>query len=146
VIGSVAVTDTETVKEWIESFGADKIVLALDVRVDDAGTPRLATEGWTKTSTLSLWQCVDEYRQVQVAHILCTDVSRDGAMAGPNTDLYRQFVQRYPEIRLQASGGVRGIADLEALRTLGASAAITGRALLDGQITAQEIASFQQSA
>jgi phosphoribosylformimino-5-aminoimidazole carboxamide ribotide isomerase len=77
--------------------------------------------------------------------VLCTDVSRDGAMEGPNFALYGETLQRYPSLQLQASGGVRDIDDLELLRELGVPAAITGRALLDGKITEAEVASFRQS-
>ena len=83
---------------------------------------------------------------VGLKHVLCTDVSRDGAMAGPNLELYADMIERYPGLQLQASGGVRNIADMEALRALDIPAAITGRALLDGKITPTEVASFQQSA
>ncbi len=73
-------------------------------------------------------------------------MGRDGAMAGPNIQLYQETLRRYPELRLQASGGVRDIGDLEQLRDKGIPAAITGRALLDGAITAEEVASFRRSA
>jgi phosphoribosylformimino-5-aminoimidazole carboxamide ribotide isomerase len=79
-------------------------------------------------------------------HLLCTDISRDGAMAGPNFDLYADINSRFPGLALQASGGVRHAADLEQLRALGIPAAITGKALLDGRISATEVASFLQSA
>jgi phosphoribosylformimino-5-aminoimidazole carboxamide ribotide isomerase len=106
----------------------------------------LTTHGWTEESGISLWDCIDAYGDVGVKHLLCTDVARDGAMEGPNVDLYREILSRYTTLSLQASGGVRDIADLKALRELGVPAAITGRALLDGKITAAEVASFRQSA
>lgn len=146
VLGSIAVQDPEKVKAWIDRFGADQIVLALDVRLDDSGVPLLAINGWLDQTGLSLWECVDEYAAAGARHVLCTDIDRDGAMAGPNTDLYRQFTSRYPEIQLQASGGVRDVADLEALRRTGAAAAITGRALHDERITIEEVEKFRQSA
>jgi len=142
VIGSLAVNEAELVKSWLSEFGPDRIVLALDVRINDDGEPLLATHGWTKESRSTLWQCVDDYREHGLEHVLCTDISRDGAMSGPNIDLYREFISRYPAIRLQASGGVRHLGDLENLREAGAAAAITGRALLDGHISKEEISSF----
>ena len=145
VIGSLAVRSPAIVKRWIRRFSADRIVLALDVRLDESAIPRLATNGWTETTLTSLWDCVDDYLDSGLQHVLCTDVSRDGAMTGPSLDLYEAFVQRYPAVKLQASGGVRSIADLESAAKLGAAAAITGRALLDGCISAEEIASFPQS-
>jgi phosphoribosylformimino-5-aminoimidazole carboxamide ribotide isomerase len=79
-------------------------------------------------------------------HLLCTDIGRDGAMTGPNFDLYAEIMSRYPDLQLQASGGVRHVEDLERLRELGVPAAITGKALLDGRITAAEVSSFRQNA
>jgi phosphoribosylformimino-5-aminoimidazole carboxamide ribotide isomerase len=146
VIGSAAITGPESVKAWLEEFGSANIVLALDVRLDERATPFLATDGWTKITDQTLWQCVDNFSAIGLNHVLCTDISRDGAMSGPNIDLYRKFVQRYPDIALQASGGVRNIQDLEELRDAGAASAIIGKALLDRRISKEEIASFQRGA
>jgi phosphoribosylformimino-5-aminoimidazole carboxamide ribotide isomerase len=146
VIGSVAVTNRELVKDWIRDFTSDRIVLALDVRIDQGGIPRLSTHGWTQTSLVGLWDALDAYIDCGLKHVLCTDISRDGALNGPNLDLYREFSQRYPQIELQASGGVRDIDDLKNIASTGTGAAISGRALLDGRISQQEIDSFQQNA
>lgn len=146
VTGSVAIEMPEVVLRWIDEFGPDRIVLALDVQFNNAGEPMLTTHGWTRMAELSLWDCLDQYMAAGAKHVLCTDVSRDGALAGPNMDLYGQILAMYPGIELQASGGVRDLADLEALRDLGCPAAITGRALLDGAITDTEVAAFRQSA
>ena len=145
VLGSVAIRDPGTVTAWFGEFGPEALVLALDVRLDPDGTPQLTTQGWTEDSGVSLWECLDAYADAGARHVLCTDVSRDGAMTGPNFELYVEILNRYPALQLQASGGVRDIEDLELLRELGVPAAITGRALLDGQITAEEIGSFRRS-
>ena len=137
--------EPQTVASWFREFGADSIVLALDIKLDQGGTPSLTTQGWTEDSGVTLWECIDAYADVGVTHVLCTDVSRDGAMTGPNFELYVEILNRYPRLKLQASGGVRNIDDLELLRELGLPAAITGRALLDGEITKAEVATFQQS-
>jgi phosphoribosylformimino-5-aminoimidazole carboxamide ribotide isomerase len=142
VIGSIAVNNPDTVREWLRSFGAHRIVLALDVRLEAGGEPLLTTHGWTQTSDTTLWDSLDFYAAAGLRHVLCTDVSRDGALAGPNLDLYRDMLRRYPALALQASGGVRDIRDLTALRDAGVPAAISGRALLDGRITPDEVASF----
>jgi len=146
VVGSIAIKDPATVQEWITEFGADRIVLALDIRLDAQQTPLLTTHGWTEDSGLVLWDCIAAYREVGAQHVLCTDVDRDGAMLGPNFDLYDEILRRFPGLQLQASGGVRHIADLEMLRDKGVPAAITGRALLDGMITESEVAAFRQNA
>ena len=145
VVGSAAIKHPETVAGWLDEFGPAAIVLALDVKLNDSGTPMLTTQGWTEDSEMSLWDCLDAYKNVGVRHVLCTDVSRDGAMTGPNFHLYVEILLRYPGLQLQASGGVRNIDDLELLREIGAPAAITGRALLDGAITEAEVASFRRS-
>jgi phosphoribosylformimino-5-aminoimidazole carboxamide ribotide isomerase len=144
VIGSLAVAEPELVVDWMARFGAAHIVIALDVSIDDDG-PVVATHGWTKSSGTSLWDCIDRLAAGGMVHLLCTDISRDGAMAGPNLDLYADINRRFPGLALQASGGVRHAADLERLRALGIPAAITGKALLDGRISATEVASFLQS-
>jgi len=146
VIGSLAITEPDAVKSWLVKFGAERIVLALDVNIDNEGTPLVTTHGWTTSSTTSVFECIEDYRDLGLRHVLCTDVSRDGAMEGPNTGLYRHILARFPDLQLQASGGVRHIGDLEDLRENGLPAAITGRALLDGKISPVEMASFQQSA
>lgn len=146
VIGSLAILDPVAVKSWFKTFGAKRIVLALDVTVVERGDPLIATHGWTATSDTTLWQCLQEYGPMGLVHVLCTDISRDGALVGPNVELYADMMRRYPRIQLQASGGVRNYEDLMQLRQLGIPAAITGRALLDGKISAQEVASFRRSA
>ena len=106
----------------------------------------LTTNGWTQDSGIALWDCIDAYREVGARHVLCTDVARDGAMLGPNLPLYVEILRRYPDLLLQASGGVRDINDLVELRNAGLPAAITGRALLDGKITESEVAAFRLNA
>lgn len=145
VVGSVAVAEPERVAAWIDDFGADSIVLALDVTIGEEG-PVLATHGWTQSTGLSLWDLLDRYSTLGAKHLLCTDISRDGAMSGPNVELYTEILRRYPDIRLQASGGVRDIGDIRRLKEIGTPAAITGKAMLDGKISAAEVDSFLRSA
>jgi phosphoribosylformimino-5-aminoimidazole carboxamide ribotide isomerase len=145
VVGSLAVREPELVMSWLEEFGPEAIVIALDVRIEARKRPMLTTQGWTEESDISLWECLDEFEQVAIKHVLCTDVMRDGTLTGPNFELYSEILNRYPSLQLQSSGGVRDIDDLNLLRELGVPAAITGKALLDGKITAEEIRSFRQS-
>jgi phosphoribosylformimino-5-aminoimidazole carboxamide ribotide isomerase len=146
VVGSIAINEPDVVKNWILEFGVDAIVLALDIKLSESGVPVLTTHGWTRDTDITLWECLDNYRNAGARHVLCTDVARDGAMTGPNFELYADILTRYPDLQLQASGGVRNAADLRHLRSLNVPAAITGRALLDGEITDSEVASFRQSA
>ena len=142
VVGSIAVTDPAEVSDWLVEFGPDRIVLALDVRVDEQGEAFVTTHGWTRATGHRLDDVIAGFRQAGLRHVLCTDVSRDGAMAGPNVELYRRVVAHHPQVRLQASGGVRSAADLAELAAAGAHAAIVGKALLDGHIGPEEMQPF----
>jgi phosphoribosylformimino-5-aminoimidazole carboxamide ribotide isomerase len=146
VIGSAAVTQVEEARAWLEYFGPERMTLAFDVRLDDGGTPRVATHGWQRTSELSLWSAVEKFTDSRLAHVLCTDVGRDGALSGPNIGLYREAVRRHPQIHWQASGGIRDARDLHALADAGASAAVSGKALLEGLISPEDLQPFLPNA
>ena len=146
VVGSVAVTQPDEVASWLGAFGRERVVLAFDARLDEGGTPRLATHGWERQTGTSLWDAVERYLPAGLRHVLCTDVARDGALSGPNIALYEQCARRFPGIAWQASGGVASIADLQALAATGVAAAISGRALLEGRFTAEELVPFLPAA
>jgi phosphoribosylformimino-5-aminoimidazole carboxamide ribotide isomerase len=146
VIGSLAVTDPATVAGWLEELGADRIALGLDVRVGADGRALIATHGWLKDSQLSLDAAIERYRDAGLKHVLCTDIDKDGALAGPNLALYRESVRRWPGIAFIASGGVRDAADLAALAETGVAAAVSGKALLEGRLTAEEMRPFLPAA
>jgi phosphoribosylformimino-5-aminoimidazole carboxamide ribotide isomerase len=146
VIGSLAVSDPELVASWLAELGPDRVTLALDVRVEPDGTPLIATHGWTRASTLTLAAALDRYATAGLRHVLCTDIARDGALTGPNVELYRDCVRRWPAIEFQASGGVRDLADLTALTTAGVAATVSGKALLEGRLKPEEIRPFLRGA
>jgi phosphoribosylformimino-5-aminoimidazole carboxamide ribotide isomerase len=89
---------------------------------------------------------LDNYSASQLKHVLCTDVGRDGALTGPNFELYREAVRRYPQVEWQASGGIRNANDLQALSAAGAAAAISGKALLENLIPIEELQPFLPNA
>jgi phosphoribosylformimino-5-aminoimidazole carboxamide ribotide isomerase len=146
VVGSAAVTQADAVRGWMREFGSDRLTLAFDVRLDESGIPRVTTHGWRQQSPLSLWSAVDEFSAQGLVHVLCTDVRRDGALTGPNLELYREAVRRFPQIEWQASGGVRDLRDLTALAESGVAAAISGKALLEELIPAEELRAFLPNA
>jgi phosphoribosylformimino-5-aminoimidazole carboxamide ribotide isomerase len=146
VIGSVAVTRVDLVRTWLDDFGSERVVLAFDVRLDPVRTPRVAIHGWRETSELSLWDAVANFADHDLKHVLCTDVSRDGALSGPNVELYDEAVRRFPHIEWQASGGIRDARDLHALARAGAKAAISGKALLEELIPAEDLQTFLPNA
>lgn len=138
VVGSQCVTEPELFAGWLTEFGEERLVAALDVQIDQSGSPLLRTHGWTRGSGNTLWQLLDYYSDKGLKHVLCTDIGRDGAMTGPNLDLYREIVRRYPELVVQASGGVSGLLDLHKLSDTGVAFAVTGKALLEGCFTVAE--------
>jgi phosphoribosylformimino-5-aminoimidazole carboxamide ribotide isomerase len=146
VVGSAAVEQPAEVSGWFERFGAERICLAFDVRIDEGGTPRVHTRGWTQGTAVSLWDAVAQYVPHGLRHVLCTDIARDGALAGPSVDLYREAVRRFPQLAWQASGGVSSAADLAALAATGAAAAVSGKALLEERIRPEELRPFLPNA
>lgn len=106
VVGSTAVKDPETVKGWFRRFGADALVLALDVRIDAQGNKQVAVSGWQENSGVTLEELVGMYLPVGLKHVLCTDISRDGTLAGSNVSLYEEVCARYPQVAFQSSGGI----------------------------------------
>ncbi|MEM8548901.1 MAG: 1-(5-phosphoribosyl)-5-[(5-phosphoribosylamino)methylideneamino] imidazole-4-carboxamide isomerase [Pseudomonadota bacterium] len=142
VIGSLAITQPELVASWLELFGSERIVLALDVRRDEAGVARICTNAWQDTSNETLEDTIERFLPHGLQYILCTDIGRDGALQGPAIALYAALMARYGALSIQASGGVSDVADLVKLRVTGVAAAITGKALLEGRITDEEIRSF----
>lgn len=146
VVGSAALTDPGEVKQWFRHFGSERIALAFDVRLDERSLPCVATHGWLRQSALSLWDAVAEFVDSGLTHVLCTDVSRDGALSGPNVGLYAEAARRYPRIAWQASGGIRDARDLHALADCGAASAISGKAMLEARIPIEELGPFLPNA
>lgn len=138
VVGSTAVKSPEKVEEWFTRFGPEKLVLALDVRIDANGNKQVAVSGWQETSGVTLEQLVERFSPLGLAHVLCTDISRDGTLAGSNVELYQEICARFPQVAFQASGGIGNLNDIAALRSSGVKGVIVGRALLEGEFNVKE--------
>jgi phosphoribosylformimino-5-aminoimidazole carboxamide ribotide isomerase len=146
VVGSVAIREPATVQGWLRRYGGDQIVLALDVAINAKGDKTLPSHGWIEESTITLEQVLDGFIAAGAKHVLCTDISKDGTLQGPNVALYAELVQKYPQIQWQASGGVGSLADIKALKPTGVAGVILGRALLEGKFTAEEAIQCWQDA
>ena len=137
VLGSVAIRDPERVAGWLAQYGAERLTLALDTRrVDDRWV--LPSAGWTEVEARTLDELAPWYAVRGAHHLLCTDIDRDGMLAGFNLDLYRHLAETVPQLDVQASGGVRSLDDIRAARGAGAQAVILGRALLERRFSVEE--------
>lgn len=137
VIGSIAIRQPEITIRWMQEFGADRIVLALDVR-PDAGGLRLPVNGWTEDPGVSMDVLTAQYVQAGARHLLCTDIARDGTMEGFNLPLYHDLHQSMPGLQILASGGSRSLDDIRAVRSTGVAGVILGRALLEGGVSIED--------
>jgi phosphoribosylformimino-5-aminoimidazole carboxamide ribotide isomerase len=145
VIGSMAVDKQQEVAGWIKEFGAERFVIALDVNKTATGWAP-ATHGWLNDGEDNLFELVDFYFALGVFDFLCTDISKDGTMTGPSFELYQELVAHKKQIKVQASGGVSSLEDIERLSEIGVGGVILGKSLLDGAFTVEEALACYQSA
>lgn len=138
VVGSVSVRAPETVIGWLAEFGPERLTIALDARQADDGRWLLPVHGWTETAEDTLDVLATRYAQAGMTHLLCTDIARDGMLSGPNIGLYQHLATLLPGVAVQASGGVRGAADVAEAKAVGCGGAILGKALLEGRMTLAE--------
>ena len=138
VVGSAAVKRANEVAGWMKTFGADKLVLALDVRINKAGNAEVAVSGWQENSGVLMDDLIRAFEPAGLRYVLTTDISKDGTLAGPNTALYAKLAQTFPNIDFQASGGIGSLDDIRAVSHTGAAGVIVGRALLEGKFTLEE--------
>ena len=137
-VGSIAVTEPERFMGWLEKYGAEKMILGADVRHG-----KISINGWKEDSTEDLLPFLKKYIDAGVKNVLCTEISKDGTLAGPAIDLYQRVMETYPELHLIASGGVSSIADIEALDAAGIPAVVFGKAIYEGKIDLKELISFK---
>lgn len=137
VIGSSSVINKTEVKKWLKIYGSNKIVLALDINIIN-NHKRISIHGWSKETNLTLEEIIDFFSTENLKHVLCTDISKDGTLSGPNILLYKEIVKKFKYIQFQASGGVSSISDIVSLKNTGVHSVIIGRSLLEKRFTIQE--------
>ena len=135
-IGSIAVEDRELCKEWINEFGAEKLILGADCL-----DRKVKTSGWLENSDLDVIGFIQSYQKKGIKDVICTDISKDGMLEGPSFELYKEILEQC-RVSLIASGGISSIQDLDDLKDLGCSGAIIGKALYEGKITLKELQKF----
>lgn len=136
-VGSIAVKEETTFISWLQQFGANKFLLGADVKNE-----KIAVGGWLETTDVWIYDFIEKYINHGVQQIFCTDVSKDGRLEGPSTELYKNIIQKFPQLHFIASGGVSSLADLEELRAAGCSGAIVGKAIYEGRVSLEELKRF----
>jgi len=135
--GSIAVKSPEVFESWITKFGAEKIILGADVKEE-----KIAVTGWTEETELSLLPFLENYKNKGIQKVICTDISKDGMLQGPSTELYKKILTSFPDLYLVASGGVSSLADLEELAEAGLPAVYFGKAIYEGRIALKDLSRF----
>jgi phosphoribosylformimino-5-aminoimidazole carboxamide ribotide isomerase len=137
-IGSIAVTQPDLFMGWLKKYGTERIILGADVRHG-----KISINGWKEDSTEDLLPFLQKYVEAGVRNVLCTEISKDGTLAGPAIDLYKKVMEAYPQLHLIASGGVSSIDDIKALEATGIPAVVFGKAIYEGKIDLKDLWDWQ---
>lgn len=135
--GSIAVKDPELFGHWLNLYGSEKIILGADVKEH-----KIAVNGWKDESACELYPFLEEYTSKGIQKVICTDISCDGMLQGPSIELYKEMLERFPDLYLMASGGVSKVDDIIALDEAGVPGVIFGKALYEGHITLKDLQRF----
>ena len=139
-VGSIAVTQPDRFIAWLDKYGADRMILGADVR-----NGKISINGWKEDSEEDLLPFLRKYIDAGVRNVLCTEISKDGTLAGPAIDLYQRVMDTYPQLHLIASGGVSSINDIKALDAVGIPAVVFGKAIYEGKINLEELWAWQNA-
>ena len=133
-IGSLAVKQPEVFVQWMAHYGAERFLLGADVKNE-----KIAVSGWLETTDKWIYDFIEEYVQRGVRQVFCTDVSKDGLLQGPSLELYKNIVEKFPQLNFIASGGVSELDDVYRLEEAGCKGVIIGKAIYEGRITLAEL-------
>jgi phosphoribosylformimino-5-aminoimidazole carboxamide ribotide isomerase len=136
-VGSVAVKDRALFAEWLQQYGAERFIVGADV-LDG----KLKISGWLEDTEIRLDDFLTDMWELGVQQFFCTDIAKDGVMAGPSITLYQHLLQTFAGLQLIASGGVTTLQDVEALQAIGCSGAIIGKAIYEKTILLEELVKF----
>lgn len=128
-VGSIAVKEKDTFVQWLQKWGAEKFLLGADVKGE-----KLTISGWLEQTEIWIYDFIEDYLQKGVQQVFCTDVSKDGALEGPSTELYQNIIQKFPDLHFIASGGVSSLDDVYQLQDIGCEGVIIGKAIYEGRV------------
>ena len=137
IIGSLAVKRPDMMEKWLKDFGGDKIILGADLR-----NGKVSVNGWLEDSEIAINQLIEKFLPFGLKEVICTDISKDGMLAGPATELYLELVSRYPGIIFTVSGGISSFNDIKELDRCGLPRVIVGKAIYENRISLQEISDY----
>lgn len=133
-VGSIAVKEEDVFTGWLQTFGAGKFLLGADVKKE-----KITVSGWLEQTDIWIYDFIQKYLDKGIAQLFCTDVSKDGALEGPSTELYKNIVDQFPQLHFIASGGVSSIDDVHRLREIGCKGVIIGKAIYEGRIGLEQL-------
>lgn len=140
ILGSIALKDPQLTKQLLNEYGGEKIVIGVDGQ-----NGQVATEGWLDQSQVAMVDLIEPMVAAGAKHFIVTDVSRDGAMQGPNVDLLADLQAKFPQADIIASGGIRDFNDIKELQQHGVQDSVVGRSLYEGTISLTEIAEVNRN-
>lgn len=129
IIGSLAVKQPELMEQWLKEFGGEKIILGADLR-----DGKVSVSGWLEDSELTIDEIISRFLPYGLKEVIVTDISKDGMLQGPNTQLYVDLANRFPEIIFTVSGGISSIEDIDTLDSHGLPRVIVGKAIYENRI------------
>lgn len=139
-VGSLAVKSPMLFFEWLDKYGSERLILGADVRNE-----LISINGWQEDSSVTIYDFLEQYTQKGVRHVVCTDIAKDGMLAGASIDLYIRLLNEFPRIDLIASGGVTTFEEVLELKAAGLAGAIIGKAIYEGNITIEQLGKLQQT-
>ncbi|MCS7017975.1 MAG: 1-(5-phosphoribosyl)-5-[(5-phosphoribosylamino)methylideneamino] imidazole-4-carboxamide isomerase [Cytophagales bacterium] len=137
-VGSVAAQRPELFTDWLVTYGRNKVMLSADVVAGN----KIAVQGRQKGTNIDLFEFVERFYNQSLLYLKCASNERDGTLSGPDFDLYAQLLQRFPDLRIMASGGIGSIDDIRKLEDIGVYAAIVGKAFYEEKITLKDFEAF----
>ncbi len=135
--GSIAVKEPEVFIQWLEQYGADRIILGADAKGG-----KIAVSGWQEDSSLEIIPFIRSYTERGISKVISTDISRDGMLEGPSFDLYQEILSEFPSLYLIASGGIANMSEIHRLAEMAIPGVITGKAIYEGRISLREIEKY----
>lgn len=134
ICGSVAVKEPDSFREWLKKYSGEKIILGADVKNE-----KISVNGWLEDTEIEIIEFISQFISDGLSRVICTDISKDGMLQGPNMDLYSKIMNALPSLKLTVSGGVSSVSDIEVVLEGGYDSVILGKALYENKIKIEEL-------